>query len=137
LSANGFSHVAFPLDGVLMAVILIVEDEVFIRQAAEWTIEDLGHIPLTAANMADALSHLNGAQHIDAMFVDIRLSTLSSGGYDVANQAIGIRPALRVLYTSGRPLTDDMSDQFVDGGRFLQKPYSPAQLALSVAELLH
>lgn len=119
-----------------MAVILIVEDEVFIRQAAEWALEDEGHTPLMAANLADALSHLNGAEPIDALFVDIRLSTLSSGGYDVANQAIGIRPGLRVLYTSGRPLTDDMSDLFVGGGRFLQKPYSPAQLASSVAELL-
>jgi DNA-binding NtrC family response regulator len=120
-----------------MAVILLVEDEIFIRQAAEWTLEDLGHTPLMAEDLASALLHLCAAQHIDALFVDIRLAKLAFGGYDVANQAIGIRPDLRVLYTSGSPLTDDMSDLFVGGGQFIQKPYSPAQLEFSVRKLLH
>ena len=119
-----------------MAVILIVEDEMFIRQAAEWTLGDLGHTVLTAQDMAGAISHLTTSQHIDALFVDIRLSAVASGGYDVANQAIGLRPGLRVLYTSGRPLSVEMSDQFVGGGQFLQKPYSPAQLEQSVGTLL-
>lgn len=120
-----------------MAVILVVEDEVFIRQAAEWVIEDLGHTPLMAEDLASALLHLSTTQHIDALFVDIRLKKLAFGGYDIANQAIGIRPELRVLYTSGSPLTDDMSDLFVGGGQFIQKPYSPAQLEFSVGKLLH
>lgn len=119
-----------------MATILIVEDEHFIRQSAEWTIEDLGHSPLMAADLADALLHLSALGPIDALFVDIRLSTLAFGGYDVANQAIRIRPELRVLYTSGTPLTDEMTEMFVAGGQFIQKPYSPAQLEFSVGELL-
>jgi DNA-binding NtrC family response regulator len=84
-----------------MAVILVVEDEVFIRQAAEWAIEDLGHTPLMAEDLESALVHLSGTQHIDVLFVDIRLRKLAFGGYDVANQAIVVRPGLRVLYTSG------------------------------------
>ena len=120
-----------------MAIILVVEDEVFIRQAAEWAIEDLGHTPLLAEDLASALKHLSTPQHIDMLFVDIRLSALPSGGYDVANQALGLRPDLRVLYTSGKPLTAEMSDQFVGGGQFIQKPYSPEQLEASVGELLH
>jgi len=119
-----------------MSVILIVEDEIFIRQAAEWTIEDLGHNTLLACNLAEALLHLSTSQPIDALFVDIRLSALALGGYDVANQAIVLRPGLRVLYTSGTPLTALMSEAFVGGGQFLQKPYSPAQLEYSVGELL-
>jgi len=120
-----------------MSVILIVEDEIFIRQAAEWTIEDLGHNTLLACDLAEALRHLSTSQPIDALFVDIRLSALALGGYDVANQAIALRPGLRVLYTSGTPLTALMSERFVGGGQFLQKPYSPAQLGFSVGELLH
>src|SRR5450432_2340671 len=101
-----------------MAVILIVEDEVFIRQSAEWTIEDLGHHALLADDLAGALAHLSAAQHIDALFVDIRLSRLALGGFDVANQAVGFRPDLRVLYTSGSSLTADMTEMFVAGGQF-------------------
>jgi CheY-like chemotaxis protein len=120
-----------------MSVILIVEDEVFIRQAAEWTIEDLGHATLLASDLAGALLYLSTSQPIDALFVDIRLSALALGGYDVANQAVALRPGLKVLYTSGTPLNALMSEAFVGGGQFLQKPYSPAQLEHSVGELLH
>ncbi|MCZ8043996.1 MAG: response regulator [Beijerinckiaceae bacterium] len=120
-----------------MAVILVVEDEAFIREAAAWTIEDLGHTPLVAEDLAGALSHLSGAQTINALFVDIRLHKLAFGGYDVANQAIRIRPGLKVLYTSGSLLTNDMSDMFVGGGQFIQKPYWPAQLELSLGKLLN
>jgi DNA-binding NtrC family response regulator len=124
-------------EAALMAVILVVEDEMVIRLAAEWAIEDLGHTPLLADDLESALLHLSASQHIDMLFVDIRLGKLALGGYDVANQAIGIRPGLRVLYTSGSPLTADMSDLFVGGGQFIQKPYWPEQLELAVGKLLH
>jgi DNA-binding NtrC family response regulator len=120
-----------------MATILVVEDEVFIRQSAEWAMEDLGHTPLMAGDLAEALAHLSADGPIDALFVDIRLHRLAYGGYDVADQALRIRPGLRVLYTSGTPLTDEMNGRFVTGGRFIQKPYSPEQLGFSVSELLH
>jgi CheY-like chemotaxis protein len=119
-----------------MATILVVEDEVFIRQSAEWAIEDLGHTPLLAGDLTEALAHLTGAGPIDGLFVDIRLNALAFGGYDVADRAVGIRPDLRVLYTSGTPLAETMSQRFVEGGRFIQKPYSAAQLGFSLGELL-
>ncbi len=114
-----------------MAVILIVEDEIFIRQVAEFTIGDLGHQTLLASDLASALAHL-AASHVDALFVDIRLSSLAQGGFDVANQAVRLLPGLKVLYTSGTPMNVAMADMFVGGGQFLQKPYSPAQLEFSM-----
>ncbi|MEI7932479.1 MAG: response regulator [Alphaproteobacteria bacterium] len=120
-----------------MAVILIVEDEVFIRDAAGWMMEDVGHNPLLAADLAGALAHMSGDRHIDLLFVDLRLKELVFGGYDVANQAIRLQPGLRVLYTSGKPYTGDMLPLFVEGGRFLQKPYSSDQLEAAVGNLLH
>lgn len=119
-----------------MAVVLIVEDEMFIRQVAEWTIGDLGHDILSACDLAEALAHLSTAQPIDALFVDIRLDKVAFGGYDVANQARKFWPDLRVLYTSGTPLTAEMTEQFVRGGQFIQKPYSSDQLETSLADLL-
>ena len=119
-----------------MATILVVEDEFFIRDNAQWTITDMGHDSLLAVDLAEALSHLSGSQEIDALFVDMRLGTLAFGGYDVANQAVAIRPDLRVLYTSGTSLNADMTDLFVPGGQFLQKPYSSDQLEVSVRGLL-
>lgn len=137
MAPRGDYNAKFIFDVALMAIILVVEDDFFIRQNAEWMIEDLGHGTLVASDLAEALAHLSAPTHIDALFVDIRLAIQAKGGYDVANQAVGLRPGLRVLYTSGSPLTVDMNDQFVGGGRFLQKPYSLEQLETSVGALLH
>jgi len=120
-----------------VAVVLIVEDEPFIRQVADWTIGDLGHTTLLADDLDSALDHLVGPQQIDALFVDIRLHALVQSGYEVANRAVGMRPLLRVLYTSGTPLSTAMTDQFTDGATFLHKPYTPAQLQQSLELLLH
>jgi CheY-like chemotaxis protein len=130
-------HAALVESAFLMALILIVEDDPFIIQNAKWMIADLGHETLLADDLASALLHLSASTHIDALFVDIRLAGLALGGYDVANRAVGIRPDLKVLYTSGSAITADMSDRFVGGGLFLQKPYSPEQLEVSVGELLY
>ncbi|OYU70998.1 MAG: response regulator [Alphaproteobacteria bacterium PA2] len=111
-----------------MAMILIVEDEVFIRQYAEWTIRDLGHDILCAGDVDEALGHLSASGHIDTLFVDIRLRTRKDGGYEVADHAVRYRPMLKVLYTSGSPLTAEMSSRFVVGGLFLRKPYTAPQL---------
>ena len=120
-----------------MATILVVEDEVFIRQNAEWILDDLGHKTLLAGDLEEAMAFLAAPGVIDGLFVDIRLNALVGGGYDVANRALGLRAGLPVLYTSGTPLNADMIGQFVDGGQFIQKPYSSAQLGVSIDDLLH
>ena len=119
-----------------MACILVVEDEPFILHNAEWTLRDLGHSALIASDLEEALVHLSAQGWIDALFVDIRLNTLALGGYDVANQAVVLKPDLRVLYTSGSELTDGIKGLFVCGAQFLQKPYTAQQLEFSVAGLL-
>ena len=119
-----------------MAVILIVEDEVFIREMAEMMIQDSGHHTLSASDVDEALSFLRSAQRIDALFTDIYLKTLVLGGCDLARQAIKLRPKLRVLYTTGNSVTDKMKTLFVEGTRFLRKPYTQYQLQDSFAALL-
>ena len=119
-----------------MAVILLVEDEIFIRESAEWVLEELGHNTLSACDVGEAFLHLGSPQHIDALFVDIRLGTAVLGGYDIANEAVKSRPSLRVLYTSGTQFNAEMKAFFVEGANFLQKPYTESQLQNSFEGLL-
>jgi CheY-like chemotaxis protein len=119
-----------------MAVILIVEDDVFIRQIAEMMIQDLGHQTLTASDVDEALSILRSPQPIDAMFTDIYLKTAALGGCELAHQAIALRPNLRVLYTTGNSMTEKLRALMIEGTHFLCKPYSQHQLQNSVEELL-
>lgn len=119
-----------------MAVILIVEDDMFIRELVEMIAEELGHQTLTASDVDEALLLLRSAQHIDAVLTDVRLKSVALGGYELANEAIKLWPKLRVLYMSGNPRTDEMTALFVDDAHFLQKPFTLPQLEDAVNELL-
>jgi DNA-binding NtrC family response regulator len=119
-----------------MAIILIVEDDIFTCHIGELTIGDLGHHTFSASDMSEALIHLRSPQPIDALFTDIRLKESVIGGFELARQAVDIRPGLRVLYTSGTSINDEMEAMFVEGGHFLQKPYTQHHLQSSVKELL-
>jgi CheY-like chemotaxis protein len=119
-----------------MAVILVVEDEMFTRDIAVMMIQDWGHEALAASDVDEALELLRSPQQIDALFTDIYLKTAVLGGCDLAHQAIRLRPELRVLYTSGNSVTDKMKSLFVNGRRFLCKPYTPLQLQHSVEAML-
>ena len=91
---------------------------------------------LSADGIEDAMVHLSSLTRIDALITDIRLSTASLGGFELAHQARTLRPSLSVLYVSGSPLTNATSALLVDKGQFLIKPYSPDQLQDAVQTLL-
>lgn len=119
-----------------MAEILIVEDDVFIREIAEMNIQDWGHHTLLASDVDEALLLLRSPQHIDALFTDIYLKVAVLGGCELAHQAIKLRPNLRVLYTTGNSITDKIKAMFVEGTHFLAKPYTQHQLQNSIDDLL-
>ena len=121
---------------LLMAVILIVEDDVFIREIAEMMIQDWGHQTLTASDVDEALLLLRSDQPIDALFTDIYLKAAVLGGCDLAHQAIALRPNLRVLYTTGNSITEKMKALLIEGTHFLRKPYTQHQLQDSVNIML-
>jgi len=115
-----------------MAVILIVEDDAFIRELVEMIIQEFGHQTLSASDIGEALSLLRTPQPIDALFTDIYLKKAVSGGIELAHQAIKLRPKLRVLYTTGNSVTDKLKALFVEGAHFLLKPYTLDQLQDSI-----
>jgi DNA-binding NtrC family response regulator len=123
-------------EGLLMAVILIVEDDVFIREIAEMMIQDWGHQTLTASDVDQALVLLHTDQTIDALFTDIYLKSAVLGGCDLAIQAMVLRPNLRVLYTTGNTITEKMKALLIEGTHFLRKPYTENQLQASVNTML-
>jgi len=120
----------------MMAMILIVEDDVFILEMAAMMVQDWGHHTLSASDVDDALSLLRSPQQIDALFTDIYLNTAVFGGCELAHQAVKLRPNLRVLYTTGNAVTDKLRALFVEGAHFLRKPYTHHQLQDSIEGLL-
>lgn len=119
-----------------MAVILIVEDDLFTRDMAEMMIQEWGHDTLSAGDVNEALVLVKSPRHIDALFTDIYLKKAILGGCELARHAVELRPELRVLYTTGNSPTDQMKSLFVNGRHFLPKPYTPDQLQNAVRDLL-
>jgi len=64
----------------MMAVVLLVEDDAFIRELAAELIQEFGHHTHSASDMDEALLFLRSGQHVDALVADIRLKTASLGG---------------------------------------------------------
>lgn len=118
-----------------MAIVLIVEDDVFIRDDAETMIQGWGYDILSASDVDEALSLLDSPQQIDALFTDVYLKKAVLGGFELAHQAVKLRRNLRVLYTTGNAINDKMKALFVEGAHFLEKPYTQIQLQRSVENL--
>jgi len=116
-----------------VAFVLLVEDEDQVRVLAESYLEEQGHAVLTAASKDGALAILQSDRAIDLLFVDLGLKDEIDGGIELAKLAVEIRPKLKVLYTTGRPVTDGTRARFVEGSALLPKPYTVEQLITSLS----
>lgn len=122
--------------GLVVAVVLVVEDDEQVRVLAESILRDEGHTVITATGIDGCEALLQSEQPVDVLFIDIRLGGDLEGGLKVAQTARERRPGVSVLYTTGAGLTDGMKALFSEPFRFLPKPYTSEQLTESVAFLI-
>jgi CheY-like chemotaxis protein len=115
-----------------MAVVLVVEDEDQVRVLAESYWEEQGHQVLSAGTPAGALALLQQSQAVDLLFTDLDLKGDIHAGIELAKAAIKLCPQPRVLYTTGRAITDGMKARFVSGSATLAKPYTVDELRNSM-----
>jgi CheY-like chemotaxis protein len=116
--------------------VLVVEDEDAVRSLTCMVLEGRGYRVLRARNGAEGLRTAERhAGPIDLLITDVVMPVL--GGREMAERLLARYPALKVLYVSG--YTEDAV--LCDGIRqaqalFLQKPFSPADLARKAREAL-
>ena len=117
-----------------MATVLIVEDEDRVRVLAESYLREQGHQTVSAATAEEALAVFEVVDRIDVMFTDVILKGDLHAGLDMAKEAVGRRPDLKVLFTTGSAITDGLKAMMVEKSAVLEKPYTVDQLqaALSV-----
>jgi CheY-like chemotaxis protein len=106
-----------------MAIVLLVEDEEQVRVLAQSYLDEQGHEVLSAGTPQGAIALLEQAPHVDVLFTDLDLKGDIHAGIELARQAVHRWPHLKVLYTTGRDLTDGMKARFVEKSAFLPKPY--------------
>jgi len=116
--------------------ILLVEDEPMLRELAKLILKDYRYVVLEAANGVEALKVWDEHKgQVDLLLTDMVMPE-GLNGRELADKLRGIKPALKVIYTSGYSADAMGTDLGQRDIRFLQKPYPPPQLAKTVRECL-
>ena len=113
-------------------VVLVVEDDFLIRMGAVEMIETAGFVIIEAANADEALKILEARLDITVVFTDIQMPG-SMDGLRLAAAIRGRWPPIRIVATSG--IVDVRKVDLPEGGRFLPKPYSRAEIVGTLREL--
>src|SRR6195256_4332169 len=107
-------------------VVLIVEDEFLLRMNAVDMIAAAGFEAIEASNADEAIEILESRLDITVVFTDIQMPG-SMDGLKLAQAVRGRWPPIKIVATSGH--VNVKETDLPDGGRFLPKPYGPAQVA--------
>jgi PAS domain S-box-containing protein len=116
--------------------LLLVEDDAMLRKLTSTILRRAGYKVIEAANGGEALLACErGPADIALMVTDVVMPGIS--GRELAQRVAVLRPAMRVLYTSGYTDRAVVSNGVLESGLdFIQKPFAPADLTARVRAVL-
>ena len=116
--------------------ILLVEDDPSVRRLSKELLLRLGYSVTDASSGRAGLAlGSDDTRHFDLALCDVILGDMS--GPAVAEALSALRPSIRVLYMSGYMDEAIVRTGVLDEGKpFLQKPFTPLQLARKIREVL-
>jgi two-component system, cell cycle sensor histidine kinase and response regulator CckA len=116
--------------------ILLVEDEVPVRELAKLVLQEYGYRVLQAGSGVQALEVWKWhADRISLLLTDLVMPDDMSG-LELAAKLRAGKPGLKVIYTSGYSAETVRPGSGLPGAHFLHKPYQPATLATLVRAAL-
>ena len=116
--------------------ILLVEDDPSVRRLSREMLVRLGYSVTEAASGRAGLAlGSDDTRHFDLALCDVILGDMSGPAVYEALRAL--RPAVRVLYMSGYADEAIVRTGVLDEGHpFLQKPFTPRDLAVKIRDVL-
>jgi PAS domain S-box-containing protein len=116
--------------------ILVVEDELALRELACVLLQEAGYTVLESSGVEDAIAIAKDSDRtVDLLLTDVVMPRLD--GRELANQLVALRPNLKILFMSG--YTDDVivhRGVLKHGTVLVQKPFTKATLLRKVRETL-
>lgn len=132
--SRGLSSTAIGTDPVEKTVggnelILVVEDDLLVRNYVVTQVRSLGYRTLSAANAEEALDAIRSDPTIDLLFTDVIMPG-AMNGRQLVEEVRKLRGEFKVLYTSGYTENAIVHHGRLDPGvLLLAKPYRKADLA--------
>jgi CheY-like chemotaxis protein len=129
-----------PSDAAVQTVgegtILVVEDDEMVRQLSIDALEDAGYTVIHAEDARRGIALLNAHPEIEMLFTDVVL-TGGMNGRELAEEALKLRPDLKILFTTGYTQNAIVHHGRLDEGiNFIGKPFSAAALMAKVQATL-
>lgn len=111
--------------------VLVVEDDVFIREMIVDHLKECACHVVEAATGEAAMEALRMHDSLDGVFTDIRLGGRTDG-WDVGEVSRATHPGIPVVYTSAATLRPERP---VPGSVFIPKPYDPEKVLGAIRKL--
>ena len=117
--------------------ILLVEDDELVHEYSAQALRSLGYRVLGARDGQEALTLLEGPEHVDLLFTDIVMPG-GMNGRQLADEARKHRPDLKVLFTSGYTENAVLHQGKLEAGvQLISKPYRREELARKLRAILN
>jgi len=122
--------------GAEQPTVLLVEDELLVRQLLRSYLADFGCRLLVAENGIEAIRMVNeSGVRIDLLVTDIVMPRVN--GFEVARSVSGRWPEVKMLFISGTALElAEGHEELPRGARFLPKPFVRSELVREMTRLL-
>jgi CheY-like chemotaxis protein len=136
IQPEGLSESNTPSPAINSKTILVVDDEPALLSPTKSVLSSHGYKVLTALNGHKAMELINNEADIDLVFSDVIMPG-SISGYELAKQALTVRPDLKILLTSGytgeqNGIANKNPHEFT----LLDKPYNHNEMLKRIKGLL-
>jgi signal transduction histidine kinase/CheY-like chemotaxis protein len=120
---------------VRSGIVIVAEDEDSIRTLIRHLLESKGYKVLEARDGDEALAICESHSHIDLLLTDVKMPKM--GGRELAEKATPLHPEMIVIFMSGYS-NDTVIAEGIEmrGTRFLQKPFTAAEILHKVRDAL-
>jgi CheY-like chemotaxis protein len=116
--------------------ILVMEDDDGVRANSLDMLNELGYRTIEASSGETGLLKLQAHPEIELLFTDVGLPG-GMNGRQLADKARGIRPDLKVLFTTGYARNAIVHDNRLDPGvQLITKPFTYSALATKLRDIL-
>ena len=123
------------LPGAQKETVLVVDDERAVREISVATLRELGYRVLEADSAAAAMKILQAHSEVALLFTDIVMP--DTNGRKLVDQALQLRPDLKVLYTTGYTRNAVVHNGILDAGvQLIVKPFSIDELGTKIRSML-